>query len=135
MDVMAAVLEAAPRHGIRWTRAPGARDYSDYAVDLLTGRLLIEWMLKGFKALATSEGLRSLPYLALWRKERGEYRDRFANLARKLPGGRFEWSVQPRPGSAELAALADPDFIRHVRSMGIESIRFGEIMSDLPPRI
>lgn len=130
--VREAVLEAAPRHGIHWTRAPGSRDYADYAVDLLTGRLLIEWMVKGFKALATSEGLRSLPYLVLWRKERGDYRDRFANLARRLPRGRFEWSVHPRPGSDELAALIDPEFAKVVHGLGIEPSRFEELMAEHP---
>jgi predicted glycoside hydrolase/deacetylase ChbG (UPF0249 family) len=130
--VREAVLDAAPRHGIRWTRAPGTRDYTDYAVDLLTGRMLIEWMVKGFKALATSKGLRSLPYLAVWRKERGEYRDRFEHLASRLPRGRFEWSVHPRLGSDELAALADPIFVQQIRDLGIEPSRFEELMSELP---
>ncbi len=127
-----AVLDAAPRHGIRWTRAPGTRDYTDYAVDLLTGRMLIEWMVKGFKALATSKGVRSLPYLVVWRKERSDYRDRFANLASRLPRGRFEWSVHPRLGSDELSALADPDFVQRVRDLGIEPARFEELKNDLP---
>lgn len=100
-----AVVAAARRHGVTWTRMPEEQPAARTGAGLM--RLLLSRLARQTSPLARDAGLRWLPFAGLSLQDTPDIAARLAATAARLPAGDHEWMVHPRVLDADAQRL-DP---------------------------